>query len=65
MNVFWPVITYSAPSRSARVAILVESEPASGSVIPNAWSRSSPAASGGSQRRFCSSLPCLTRAPIV
>jgi hypothetical protein len=47
------------------VAIRVESDPASGSVMPNAWSRSSPAASGGSQRRFCSSLPCLASAPMV
>ena len=52
-------------ARSARVAIRVVSEPASRSVTPKAWRRSSPAAIAGSQRRFCSSVPCRSSVPIV
>ena len=43
----------------------VVSEPASGSVTANAWSRSSPRAIGGSQRRRCSSLAWRRIVPIT
>ncbi|CAM5248023.1 hypothetical protein SFUMM280S_05234 [Streptomyces fumanus] len=52
-----PVITYSSPSRSMRVVMLVASEEAtSGSVIANA-ERISPASSGWSHCFFCVSSP--------
>ena len=56
MKIFDP-LTIHAPSRcSARVRVAPASEPASGSVRPNAASRS-PEASRGSHSRFCSSVP--------
>ena len=52
-----PVMTYSSPSRSIRVVMLVASEDAtSGSVIANA-ERISPASSGSSHCFFCRSSP--------
>ena len=52
-----PLMTYSSPSRSMRVAMLVASEEAtSGSVIANA-DRISPSSSGCSQRFCCSGVP--------
>ena len=45
-HIFWPVITYSSPSRTALVRIACTSEPACGSVIENA-ARISPEASLG------------------
>ncbi len=52
-----PLITYSSPSRSMRVAMLVASDEAtSGSVIAND-ERISPSSSGCSQRFCCSGLP--------
>jgi hypothetical protein len=52
-----PVITYSSPSRSTRVPMLVASLLAtSGSVMANA-DRISPASSGSSHCFFCSSVP--------
>ncbi len=52
-----PVMTYSSPSRSMRVVMLVASEDAtSGSVIANA-ERISPASSGSSHCFFCRSSP--------
>ena len=56
MNCFDPSITHSSPSRRARVRVAPASEPASGSVRPNAASRS-PRQSAGSHSDFCSSLP--------
>ena len=56
MNCFAPLITHCPSSSSARVRTLPASEPASGSVSPNAASRL-PAHSCGSQSRFCSSVP--------
>jgi hypothetical protein len=56
MNVLAPSITYSSPSRFARVLMLWRSEPVPGSVIAIAPT-SSPLAMPGSQRCFCSSLP--------
>ncbi len=56
MNCLAPSITHSPASSLARVCVLPASEPASGSVSPKAPSRS-PAHSGGSHSRFCSSLP--------
>ncbi len=52
-----PLITYSSPSRSMRVAMLVASEEAtSGSVIANE-ERIWPSSSGRSQRFCCSGVP--------
>ena len=42
VQIFWPVITYSSPSLSARVWMRVVSDPAVGSVTPNACSRRPP-----------------------
>ena len=56
MNCLEPSITHSPPSSTARVLVLAASEPASGSVRPNAPSRF-PEHSGGIHSRFCSSLP--------
>ena len=66
VQIFWP-LTFQEPSacRSARVRIRVVSEPAPGSVTPNAWSRRSPAAIAGRYRRFCSSLPCRSTVPMT
>ena len=56
MNCLAPSITHSPSSRRARVRVLPASEPASGSVSPNAASRW-PLQSCGSHSRFCSSEP--------
>lgn len=54
---FRPLITYSSPSRSIRVAMLVASDEAtSGSVIAKA-ERITPSSSGSSQVFFCCSVP--------
>ena len=64
-NHLWPSITYSSPSRTARVRSSVGSEPAvSGSVIENA-ERRSPASSGCSQRSFCSGVPASARISLL
>ena len=54
MKAFEPLTIQLSPRRSAVVRVAPASEPASGSVRPNAASRS-PRASGGIQRCFCSS----------
>ena len=56
MNIFEPSITHSPPSSRAVVRVAPASDPAPGSVSPNAASRS-PEASAGSHCRRCSSLP--------
>ena len=56
MNCFAPSITHSPPSSRARVRVLPASDPASGSVSPNAASRS-PEVRRGSHSCFCSSRP--------
>ncbi len=56
MNVFEPSMTYSSPSRIALVLTLCRSDPVPGSVIAIAPT-SSPDASRGNQRCFCSSVP--------
>ncbi len=56
MKHFEPLITHSSPSRTAVVRVPPASEPAPGSVRPNA-PRTSPAHSRGSHSRFCSSVP--------
>ena len=56
MNVLRPLISQPPSCRSARVRIPRASEPASGSVSPNAPS-TRPSASGRSQRSRWSSLP--------
>ncbi len=56
MNIFEPSITHCPSRSSARVRVAPASEPASGSVSPNAASRS-PEARRGSHSCFCSSLP--------
>ena len=53
-----PLMTYSSPSRSARHEMLRVSLPASGSDSDRA-PRRSPVAMVGSQRCFCSSVPCV------
>ena len=49
-------MTYSSPSRTARVLMPATSEPASGSVIPR-QRIFSPAIAGAAHSRFCSSVP--------
>ena len=56
MNCFAPLTTHSPSSSRARVWVLPASEPASGSVRPNAASFS-PLQRRGSQSSFCSSVP--------
>ena len=57
VNHFWPLITKSSPSRTARVASSVGFDPAvSGSVIEKQL-RISPSTSGRSQRACCSGVP--------
>ncbi len=61
VNHLWPLITQWSPSRTAVVARDRGSEPAvSGSVMENPDSMV-PSTSGSSHRRFCSSVPYLTR----
>ena len=62
MNVFDPFRTYSSPFRTAVDFIRATSEPASGSVRPNEQ-RSGSSISGGSQVRFCSSVPAARIGP--
>ena len=56
MKIFEPLTTHSPSRSSAVVRVAPASEPAPGSVRPNAASFF-PDARSGSQRRFCSSLP--------
>ena len=56
MKIFEPSITHSPSRSSAFVRVAPASEPASGSVSPNAASPW-PDASRGSHSCFCSSLP--------
>ena len=56
MNCLVPLITHSRSSSVARVCVLPASDPASGSVSPNAPSRC-PLHSIGSHSRFWSSEP--------
>ncbi len=65
VQIFWPLTTQPFAVRSARVVIFVVSDPASGSVTPNACSRSSPDAIRGSHCCFCASLPCRSNVPIT
>ena len=56
VHTFWPVITHSSPSSTARVWMLARSEPAFGSEKP--WHHSSSTDwIFGRNRRFCSSVP--------
>jgi len=64
MNILRPVIRQLSPSRVARVVIAATSEPVSGSVTAHDV-MISPFAIGGSQRSFCSSVPCRTSARAV
>ena len=57
-NVLAPLITHVSPSRTARVRMSNASDPESGSVIP-LTAMIEPSQSSGSQRRFCSSVPCF------
>jgi hypothetical protein len=56
MNCFAPLITHSPSASRARVRTFPASEPASGSVSPNA-PRIRPLVRPGSHSRFCSSEP--------
>ena len=56
VHTFWPVITHSSPSSTARVWMLARSDPALGSENP--WHHSSSTDwIFGRNRRFCSSVP--------
>ena len=56
VHTFWPVITHSSPSSTARVWMFARSEPAFGSEKP--WHHSSSTDwIFGRNRRFCSSVP--------
>ena len=57
-HAFVPLMTYSSPSRVARQDMLRVSLPASGSESERP-PRRSPVAMVGSQRRCCSSFPCV------
>jgi hypothetical protein len=60
LHTFWPVTTYSSPSRTARVRSDARSEPASGSEKP--WHHTlSPRRMRGRWRRRCSSVPSAIR----
>ncbi len=60
-----PLMTYSSPSRTIEVAMLVASEEAtSGSVIAKD-ERISPASSGVSQRSFCSGVPNIVSTSML
>ena len=56
MKIFEPFTTQEPSPSSARVRVAPASEPASGSVRPNA-ARRLPEARSGSHSRFCSSEP--------
>ena len=56
MKIFEPLTTHSPSSSSARVRVAPASDPASGSVSPNAASFV-PEARSGSHSRFCFSEP--------
>ena len=56
MYVFDPLMTYSSPSRTARVLMPATSEPASGSVMPR-QRIFSPLIAGTTHSCFCSSVP--------
>ncbi len=56
MKIFEPFTTHSPSRSSARVRVAPASDPAPGSVSPNAPSLR-PEARSGSQSRFCSSVP--------
>ncbi len=59
VHTFWPLTTYSSPSRTARVVSDERSLPAPGSL--NSWHHSSePSSRPGSQRRCCSSVPATS-----
>ena len=64
-QIFCPRTTYPAAIFSAAVWIDGVSDPAPGSVTPNACRRSSPLAILGRRRSFCSALPCRRIVPIV
>jgi len=56
MNCLAPLITHLPSRCSARVFVAPASDPASGSVSPNAHSLC-PARSSGSHRSFCAAVP--------
>src|SRR5262245_23750452 len=62
MNVLEPLRTYSSPLRTAVVFIEATSDPAPGSESPNEQ-RTGDSSSGGSQVRFCSSVPAMMTGP--
>ena len=58
VHTFWPVITHSSPSRSARHWRLARSEPALGSL--NSWHHPTrPSRISGTYRSTCSGVPCM------
>ncbi len=60
MNILAPSMTYSSPSRTARVARLAASDPVPGSVRPK-QPTASPEVSRGSHARFWSASPHAAR----
>ena len=57
VQIFWPFMTYSSPSRTATVRNESVSVPLVGSETPKACKRNSPVAIRGRYSCFCSSLP--------
>ena len=58
-------MTYSSPSRTARVLSLVVSVPVVGSVTPNACRRNAPLAICGKYCCFCAALPWRNSVPMM
>ena len=59
-HTFWPSITHSSPSGTARVPTLARSEPEPGSL--NSWHQAaSPSAIGRTNLATCSGVPCSSR----
>ena len=65
VQIFCPLMRQPSGTRSERVRMRAVSEPATGSVTPNACSRRSPEAIAGRYLRFCSSVPCRSRVPMM
>ena len=67
MNVLVPLMTHPSPSRAADTRIAAASDPAVGSVSPQAPIHA-PVASGTRYRRFCASVPniamCAAQRPL-
>ena len=65
VQIFWPLIMYFSPLKTAFVFKESVSDPLFGSVTPKACNLKSPEAIFGRKFDFCFSLPCLKIVPIV